>query len=230
MTCLSRKISGVLIAIVLLIVFLNYYFVLMGPFDAWKNGQQGTDLPIASVRNVQVGSGALINLEAEDLYWMSYEFENLASSKTFGTVIINGQEQLVVMNDRSWHNDGLLRFILSIFDPELRYEYGIYLVDVLTKQVSYQFPGLDPVISPNKKYVVFEKLRSNGKHEILVWDPRTSTATTIITLEEADPGSGRSFNYGWVNDHTVRIVGDALHMRDFILEYSVKSNTLRQLQ
>lgn len=135
--------------------------------------------------------------------------------KTCGIIKYHGRITAVVEDWNPWHPFSFSRLIHSVFNRMLRYENGLYLVDVRTGEFAYQFPGKDGIISPDGTKLLFIRSR-DAHHEIIVWDFKSDTLQTITELTEVDPGSGRSFRYVWSDDsNMINIEGQAYRLRFF---------------
>ena len=68
--------------------------------------------------------------------------------------------------------------------------------------MQYIGPGHEVVVAPDRRTAAF--LRSegslNGFHSLHVWDVGGHTVEPVLSLWEADPGSGISFTYQWSHD------------------------------
>ncbi len=94
------------------------------------------------------------------------------------------------------------RYVRSWLEPTLRPEYSFFVYDLQTKTHRYWGPGHTLVVSPDRTRGAL--LRSGalrlGYCSLHVWDFTTGAVETVLSLREADPGSGRSFDYRWSND------------------------------
>ncbi len=106
---------------------------------------------------------------------------------------------------RSWAvpaSEKLKRYARSWFDPELRPEFAFYIYNLESRQSEYFGPGHYLKVSPDRRRGVL--LRSGalgaGYYSIHVWDFATGRVDTILSLREADEGSGQSFDYRWSDD------------------------------
>ncbi len=87
--------------------------------------------------------------------------------------------------------------------------------------------------SPDQRYVAY--LTSNaGFHNLWVYDAHQQHSERIFSLWEADPGSGVSFRYFWLEDSPMLVVvgscgGFSRSRREFLeiqIAYAVSSNEL----
>lgn len=104
----------------------------------------------------------------------------------------------------------LSRYLQSYRDPTLRPEFSLYLYPLRSGPLEYWGPGHSLKPSPDRRLAIL--LRSGalgaGYYSIHLWDFGRDRLTTIMSLREADPGSGRSFDYDWSADsRAVHITG-----------------------
>jgi hypothetical protein len=94
------------------------------------------------------------------------------------------------------------RYARSWFEPQLRPEYSFYIYDPSSQATEYAGPGHSLRVSPDHKRGVM--LRSGasaaGYYSIHIWRFDSDQIQTILSLREADEGSGRSFGYRWSLD------------------------------
>lgn len=104
----------------------------------------------------------------------------------------------------------LSRYLRSYWDPALRPETSLYLYPLPSGPLEYWGPGHTLKPSPDRRRAIL--LRSGalraGYYSVHLWDFEQDRLTTILSLREADPGSGRSFDYDWSADsRAVHITG-----------------------
>jgi hypothetical protein len=104
----------------------------------------------------------------------------------------------------------LSRYLRSYWDPTLRPETSLYLYPLPSGPLAYGGPGHTLKPSPDRRRAIL--LRSGamaaGYYSMHLWDFDQDRLTTILSLREADPGSGRSFDYEWSADsRAVHITG-----------------------
>jgi hypothetical protein len=96
----------------------------------------------------------------------------------------------------------LSRYVRSYADPTLRPETSLYLYPLPSGPLRYWGPGHTLKPSPDRRLAIL--LRSGamaaGYYSMHLWDFENDRLTTILSLREADPGSGRSFDYSWSAD------------------------------
>ena len=94
------------------------------------------------------------------------------------------------------------RYLRSYFNGSLLPEYSLYLYDITEGTTRYLGPGGTLKPSPDRGKAAFLRSGSLGTslHSIHVWDLETGDTETVLSLTEADPGSGRSFDYRWSQD------------------------------
>ncbi len=98
-----------------------------------------------------------------------------------------------------------VRILKGINDPSMRPEDALLLLDPDSDAAEYLGPGSGVVPSPDRKKAAF--LRSEGGfHSIHVWDSGSGSIDTVMSLWEADPGSGVSFNYRWSTDSRLLLI------------------------
>ena len=97
------------------------------------------------------------------------------------------------------------RYLRSYFNGSLLPEYSLYLYDIAGGTTRYLGPGGTLKASPDRGKAAFLRSGSLGTslHSIHVWDLETGDTETVLSLTEADPGSGRSFDYRWSGDSRV---------------------------
>jgi hypothetical protein len=108
----------------------------------------------------------------------------------------------------SWYPPRYGRFISSIARPELRAEYGIYRMSLDGSGPRYLFPGHSLVVSPDRRRVAYLTSRNGftGMHNVWVYDATTNRRTRVVSLVEADPGSGISFDCHWAADGQALVI------------------------
>ncbi len=116
-----------------------------------------------------------------------------------------GQTQLIVGRWNSWAvspTQKLSRYRKSWFDPTLRPEHSLFAYDEETGAFEMLGPGGGLKPSPDRTKAVIVRSGALGTtlHSLHVWEPGSGAMETIASLSEADPGSGRSFDYGWSTD------------------------------
>jgi hypothetical protein len=104
----------------------------------------------------------------------------------------------------------LSRYLKSYADPTLRPEISLYLYRLPSGPLEYWGPGHTLKPSPDRRRAIL--LRSGalsaGYYSMHLWDFEQDRLTTVLSLREADPGSGRSFDYTWSADsRAVHITG-----------------------
>jgi hypothetical protein len=107
--------------------------------------------------------------------------------------------------------DKLSRYLHSYADPSLRPEHLLYVYRLPAGPLEYWGPGHTLKPSPDRRFAIL--LRSGalgaGYYSIHVWDFDRDQLATIVSLREAEPGSGRSFDYEWSRDsRAVHITGN----------------------
>jgi hypothetical protein len=125
----------------------------------------------------------------------------------------NGQMFLVVGRWRPWAIpplEKLSRYLKSYADPTLRPEFLLYVHPLSTGALEYWGSGHTLKPSPDRRFAIL--LRSGaigaGYYSMHLWDFEQDRLTTIVSLREADAGSGRSFEYDWSYDsRAVHITG-----------------------
>jgi Tol biopolymer transport system component len=90
----------------------------------------------------------------------------------------------------------------------LRSETGIYQLDIERHRLRFLFPGARIVPSPNRRQVAYltSENRFRGFHNILVYDVASERSLRVLSLWEADPGSGTSFSYRWSYDSKALLI------------------------
>jgi len=132
------------------------------------------------------------------------------------TLLRNGSSVVLVFG--RWNSWGIpalhkiSRYLRSYLDSSLLPEYSLYVHDVSAGTTRYQGPGGALKPSPDRRKAAFLRSGSRGTslHSIHVWDLETGKTETVLSLTEADPGSGASFDYRWSGDsRALRISGGA---------------------
>ncbi len=122
------------------------------------------------------------------------------------TLLKKGDEVILVLGRwNSWAvspTQKLSRYTKSWFDATLRPENSLYLYDLETEDLEILSPGggLQPSPDRTKALIVRSGALGTTLHSLHVWEPGSGHIETIASLSEADPGSGRSFDYGWSSD------------------------------
>ncbi len=137
-------------------------------------------------------------------------------------VILDGE--LLLVGWRSWWPHSYMRFWESVFDPELRAEWGVYRVR--DGVFEFLFPGSSPKVSPDRERVAYLASENgfSGWHTLWVYDGVASRA--VVTLQESDPGSGVSFDWTWSRDGRALLV----HGYDVRLVYLVDEAEIYDLR
>ncbi len=212
-------IGAIVATILLALLYLVYlYFSLLGLPDKWINGPEGTPLPVVETT---------IDRDAPSIDLS--EVRKIFIEQPDNSIQLQGRDVILLSKWNSWYPLNVFRLVGALFVPELRYEHGIHAYYPEDNTSTYLFPGLSPLVSPDHTKVLFTKKRS-GDYEYILWNTDIDTFQTLITLTERDPGSGASFAAGWTGESTIRILGDARDMNNFILEYSTIDNTLQRVQ
>jgi hypothetical protein len=117
-------------------------------------------------------------------------------------------ERLLVEGRRPWwpRSTQYGRFWIAIFRPALRPSSGLYLLDPRTDVARFLCAGAVPTPSPDRASVAFLRSSGRGLHSLHVWTASEPEARTVVSLWEADPGSGRSFHWRWSDDSAVLFV------------------------
>ena len=99
---------------------------------------------------------------------------------------------------------------------------------------AYTGPGQLPRWSPDVTLLAVDTV-DDFLHTVEVWNPQTGARTPVITITEADPGSGRSHWYSWSADSRALFIygsgwlpGDRSH-RTLCLAYFHAERKLYQL-
>ena len=122
------------------------------------------------------------------------------------TLLRKGNEVILVLGRwNSWAvspTQKLSRYSKSWFDPTLRPENSLYVYDWVTGMPEMLCPGggLKPSPDRAKAAIVRSGALGTTLHSLHIWEPVSGEIETIVSLSEADPGSGRSFDYGWSAD------------------------------
>jgi hypothetical protein len=130
------------------------------------------------------------------------------------TLLSRGDELFLVAGRwRPWAIpplEKLSRYLKSYADPTLRPEFSLYVYRLSTATLEYWGSGHTLKPSPDRRFAIL--LRSGaigaGYYSMHLWDFEQDRLTTIVSLREADQGSGRSFEYDWSYDsRAVHITG-----------------------
>lgn len=129
------------------------------------------------------------------------------------TLVKMGARTVLVLG--RWHSWNLSptgklgRYLRSYGDETLRPEFSLYLYDLSQSQKNYWGPGHTLLPSPDRRRALL--LRSGalgaGYYSIHLWHLEQDRLETILSLREADPGSGRSFWYRWSSDSKAVHIG-----------------------
>ena len=98
------------------------------------------------------------------------------------------------------------RFWRALLKPELRPESALFQIDPSGADPLYLFGGRTPLPSPDRGSVAFLRSERRGFHSLHIWRWGLSDSTTVVSLWEADPGSGPSFYWTWSSDSKVLFV------------------------
>ena len=102
------------------------------------------------------------------------------------------------------------RFIGSLIDRPRRAEHAVYLLDLDGGAPRYLFPGEALELSPDRRAIAYVTSENDhaGYHTVAVWRVDADAPEPVLSLWEMDPGSGRSFGYGWsLDSRALRIDG-----------------------
>jgi hypothetical protein len=130
------------------------------------------------------------------------------------TLLSRGGEMfLVVGRWRPWAVpplEKLSRYLKSYADPTLRPEFSLYVYRLSTGALEHWGSGHTLKPSPDRRFAIL--LRSGaigaGYYSMHLWDFEQDRLTALVSLREADQGSGRSFEYDWSYDsRAVHITG-----------------------
>jgi hypothetical protein len=119
---------------------------------------------------------------------------------------------LLAVRWHSWYPPDYVRFLRSILRPELRAEYGVYRISLDGRNIRFLFPGHGLAVSPDRRRIAYFTSTNgfDGKHNLWIYDARDDRRTRIVSLVEADPGSGMSFACRWSDDsHALFVHGAA---------------------
>ncbi len=117
-------------------------------------------------------------------------------------VIVDGE--LLLVGWRSWWPHSYLRFWRSLFDPELRAEWGVYRVR--ENVFEFLFPGSSLVVSPDRRRVAYLASENSFGGWHTLWIREGGVSRAVATLRESDPGSGVSFAWSWSRDGRALLV------------------------
>ena len=133
----------------------------------------------------------------------------------------------------------LRRYVASWVDPTLRPEAALYEYNPSADEWEFLMPGHTLIPSPDHSRAVL--LRSGamaaGYYSIHLWEPGRGAPPAILSLREADSGSGRSFSMQWSADsRALHLVGRTggferkrREPRDFNLIFLVDSRQFHDL-
>ncbi|MCU0653065.1 MAG: hypothetical protein MUD10_02290 [Candidatus Pacebacteria bacterium] len=165
------------------------------------------------------GDGQHLYWKDNELAWNEIEIPKEVAITVHGIAMLNGDPVAIIDDWNPWYPYSAWRFINSVFDEKLRYENGIYAVNLKTGVFTYKFPGKDAVVSPGSDKAIFRRARG-ANHELILWDLKTDELRTMTVLTESESGSGISFEYAWSDDSkAIGIKGNELTMKSFQLLY-----------
>jgi hypothetical protein len=127
----------------------------------------------------------------------------------------------------------------ALVKPALRPATGLFLLDAGSGDARYLFPGDMPAPSPDRRAVAFLRSERRGFHSLHLWQTGTDESVTVVSLWEADPGSGPSFSWNWSSDSKVLFVRGASRgfenspersIRQVRLLYDVEGDRLVELK
>jgi hypothetical protein len=77
-------------------------------------------------------------------------------------------------------------------------------------------PGSDYVPSPDSRYLAFTREAARAYHTIYVWNEQDRLLRSVVSVQEGDPGSGRSHDYRWSRDSKALLISGwgALPLQD----------------
>jgi hypothetical protein len=119
-------------------------------------------------------------------------------------ILQDGRVMALIERWDSWwpYRKNFSRYLLSIFQPELRAEYSLCLLDLERGRFRYLFPGHTVVLSPDRRFAAYTTSENgfSGFHTIRVLKVGQPKAEPVLSLWETDPGSGVSFTYKCTQD------------------------------
>ena len=141
--------------------------------------------------------------------WREIPLEDRLMLQEAKLIVAARDTVILAVRWNSWYPPGYGRFVRSFARPELRAEYGIYRMSLDGSGRRYLFPGHSLVVSPDRRRVAYLTSRNgfSGMHNVWIYDATTNRRTRVVSLVEADPGSGISFACHWAAD------GEALVIR-----------------
>jgi len=98
------------------------------------------------------------------------------------------------------------RFWRALLQPGLRPESGLFLLDPEVAESKFLSAGRMPSPSPDRRAVAFLRSERRGLHSLHLWWAGQQRPVTVVSLWEADPGSGPSFHWNWSSDSKVLFV------------------------
>ncbi len=104
------------------------------------------------------------------------------------------------------------RLLRSVLDPPRRAEHALYVLDLEAGRLRYLFPGEAVTLSPDRRFAAYVTSENGhaGFHTIRAWIVPTGASVPVLSLWETDPGSGRSFGYGWSRSSTALRIDGAM--------------------
>lgn len=98
------------------------------------------------------------------------------------------------------------RYLKSWFEPAMRTDRGLFLMNVAGGRAAGEpewfGPGHSLVVAPDRRRALFLRSGALGAsyYSLHLWEADSDRTPALISLHEADPGSGRSFSYRWSGD------------------------------
>jgi hypothetical protein len=94
-------------------------------------------------------------------------------------------------------------------------------------------PGPPILVSPNGRLAAYHVLVADRYHTVTILDGTSGVVTPVVSVEEADPGSGYAHRLAWSTDSRVLLIGGSGRLgggpaKPLCVEYEVGTNDLRQ--
>ncbi len=175
------------------------------------------------IRQSYIGSDQAVYLTAEGDRWTDRQHLYLRENSSISELSLETAHTLTrprilrrqVLYERwdPWAvsaTQKIRRYISSWVDETKQPEASLYVYDPAAEQWNFVMPGHTLVPSPDGSRAVL--LRSGamaaGYYSIHVWVDDESEPRAILSLREADEGSGRSFVMRWTSDSAaIQVVG-----------------------
>ena len=147
--------------------------------------------------------------------WKEISLSNNSNYQNTTIIREKASHAILVSRSKSWwpYRKNYIRFLMSIFASQLRAEEAIYYLNTDNGKLSYLIPGSRMKPSPNREHIAYLVSANgfSGSHTLSLYNCASQQSAPVLSLEEADPGSGISFSYRWSKDSKALLFEGGTH-------------------